>query len=146
MIVAPGLPWETRLLRALQSWRDTAAVYELFPRDRGRCSTCHTSSYLAVVDPKRYWPHPLRHALLERLTDLRGEVVMELFDQPFDVHGSLGAHYRGSGMRDTCPGAVEAVENYTTAFDIWLGDRLTRLTFWTRRIERDRRRRAEHRS
>jgi len=140
-VVVDGLDWETRLLRALQSWRDTSAVYEVFPRDRGRCSTCHTSSYLAVVDPHRRWPHSQRHALLERLTELRAGVVMELFDQDFDEHGDLGAHYRGSGLRPTCPGAVETVQNYMTAFDIWLGDRLTRIEEWARRIERDRQRR-----
>ena len=147
--------WETSLLRALQSWRDSAGAASARDEYGEECVACEQDPYLAQIVTDSPWPHWMRHELRDRLHALRSDEFFRALDRPFDETTTLGDHYReqsadqtGENAPGSRPEAVLVVEDHMATWDLWIFARLAELGDWERLMFRDidrRRQRAERR-
>ncbi len=72
-------PWRAVLLRALQSWRDTAAAASTDGSlDERTCAACASNRYLVVAQHGEQWPHWMQHSLAQRLDLVRIELLQQV--------------------------------------------------------------------
>ena len=123
----PESPWEIALLRALQSWRDTADAAAHDPRAQDECEYCEGFGFIELIPKKQPWPHWMRHGLRERLHELRSDELFVRLDEPFEG-SALGSGY-GRDPRRTL-----LVDDYMRLWDMWLRERLSSFEDWERRV------------
>ena len=136
--------WEMRLLRTLQSWRDSAGAASDRDWLAEECAACPQDPYLAQISTTRPWPHWMRHELRDRVHALRSDEFYRALDRPFDDSTTLGDHYRsqtGEGHlapdSDASPEAITIVDDLMTTWDLWIYERLERFANWERLMFRD---------
>jgi len=136
--------WEMRLLRSLQSWRDSAGAASGRDWLAEECAACPQDPYLAQIPITRPWPHWMRHELRDRIHALRSDEFYRALDRSFDDETTLGDHYRsqtGDGLldpdSDASPEAITIVDDQMTTWDLWIFERLENLANWERLMFRD---------